>query len=390
MRKPNATLCPTAAAKKWAAARSSSAPTQITVNCELITPMYGGGVKAGEVDCKMPIRASALRGQLRFWWRLLNRAYYPNSADLFCAESDLWGGISSTGPKASQVTLQVKAAPVGLRDLSESRDDSNRIESKFDYVLILEREENPKLLIEGYTFELILSLNSAATVAQQAEVKEALRWWASFGGVGARTRRGLGAVKVTSSNPTLDPVSDGEVCSKGGRMVLRRPPSSNAVREWRNAIDRLKQFRQGHLGRSHWPEPDAIRRFAGSWAHSPTHPVDAYPRAAFGLPIVFHFKDEGDPEDHILEPDIGDRDRMASPLILRPYFNGTDYHPLALLLPGWEKRVSVPVRFDAHSLGDAWPEATDPPPNDRPALAAQVPPMNGRGNDALSAFMVYF
>lgn len=33
--------------------------------------MYGGGVDAATVDLKMPIRVSAIKGQLRFWWRLL-------------------------------------------------------------------------------------------------------------------------------------------------------------------------------------------------------------------------------------------------------------------------------------------------------------------------------
>ena len=111
MRQPNPTLCPKKAQEVWNG--SSPASTQVTVECELITPMYGGGVKAGVVDRNMPIRASALRGQLRFWWRLLNSTSYPNSGALFNAESALWGGISSIGPKASQVTLQVKAEPVG-------------------------------------------------------------------------------------------------------------------------------------------------------------------------------------------------------------------------------------------------------------------------------------
>lgn len=39
--------------------------------CELVTPMYGGGVQAAMPDVSMPIRATAIRGQLRFWWRLL-------------------------------------------------------------------------------------------------------------------------------------------------------------------------------------------------------------------------------------------------------------------------------------------------------------------------------
>ena len=69
--------------------------------------MFGGGVTAGEVDPEMPIRASALRGQLRFWWRLLYGAD-KEPAKLFVAESALWGGISSEGPRVSQVTLQVR------------------------------------------------------------------------------------------------------------------------------------------------------------------------------------------------------------------------------------------------------------------------------------------
>ncbi|MEI8633100.1 type III-B CRISPR module RAMP protein Cmr1 [Vibrio sp. PP-XX7] len=51
----------------------NSHPTKkewVSYQCTLVTPMYGGGVNAGEVDKEMPIRASAIRGQLRFWWRI--------------------------------------------------------------------------------------------------------------------------------------------------------------------------------------------------------------------------------------------------------------------------------------------------------------------------------
>lgn len=386
MRQRNPNLCPTNAQKIWNEA--SLASTQITVQCELITPMYGGGVKAGVVDKKMPIRASALRGQLRFWWRLLNSTTYPNSGDLFNAESALWGGISSSGPQASQVTLQVEAKSVGPRDLISSRSPN----WNFDYVLI--DRGNSELLSSGYEFKLVLRFKPTVTPPQTEQVIEALRWWASFGGVGARTRRGLGAVKVTSSNLAgvsnpVSPVSCQEVKNKKGDMVLLNP-GNNAVAAWRYAIEKLKDFRQGQgvgrrngPGRSYWPEPDTIRRLSGQ--HAPTHPVNGYPRAAFGLPIVFHFKG-GDPDDHVFEPECSDR--MASPLILRPYFDGRQYYSLALLLPGWENCVSVPVRFDRspQPLGEAWPSNH----SNRSTEAGKVPPMNGRGDEALSAFLEYF
>ena len=77
---------------------------------------------------------------------------------------------------------------------------------------------------------------------------------------------------------------------------------------------------------------------------------------------------------------------MASPLILRPYFDGRRYAPAALLLPGWKDRVGVSVAFGRAAGRPAWPEDLA----ERARLAARIPPMKGRGDDALSAFLNYF
>ena len=108
MRYPNPNVLPEHTQRVWDTSRSSIRDERVvTVRCTLVTPMFGGGVKPDEVDREMPIRASALRGHLRFWWRLLHGADRRPS-DLFDVESDLWGGISSKGPRASRVTLQVR------------------------------------------------------------------------------------------------------------------------------------------------------------------------------------------------------------------------------------------------------------------------------------------
>ena len=361
----------------------------------------------GEVDCAMPIRPTAIRGQLRFWWRLLNGADRPPK-NVFADESDLWGGMASTGPRASRVALQVNAEPIGSEQMVDA------LSREFPaYALILERDVHLRLLNAGYAFRLTLQF-TGTTAAQREQVIEALRWWASFGGVGARTRRGLGTVEATGDDVELTPVSREEVDSRGGRMVLR-PPSRNAVEAWRSAVEALSDFRQGRNvgrnpgrgsrpGRSRWPEPDAIRHLTGDHApeHEPKPPVVGhYPRAAFGLPIVFQFKNknQGDPKGPkgkglTLNPAAVEteatkklrRDRMASPLILRPYFDGAQYRPLALLLPGWEGRVSVPVAIDSTYFGPAWPKDS----GERERLADRVPPMQGRGADALTAFLHYF
>ena len=393
MRRRDPILCPNNAETVWNGAQSSASVT-VTARCTLITPMYGGGVTPGEIDRDMPIRASAIRGQLRFWWRLLNGTGKA-SQNLFMEESALWGGISASGrPRASQVTVQVKSAPAKTHQL-EAKDQFSNFPT---YALIPNPGTNPKLLKPGYSFDLVLQFAGKITPLQREQVIEALRWWADFSGVGARTRRGLGAVKVASNDVCLAPVCDAEVSCKDGTMVLRGG-CNNAVRAWREAVDKLRDFRQGqgvgrdpghgfHPGRSRWPEADTIRRLVPQpTAHTPVHPVNGfYPRAAFGLPIVFHFKDHLDPDDRTLEPE--GHDRMASPLILRPYFDGESYRPLALLLPGWKDRVSVDVRFGAGAATPAWPDSALA--TDRSSLADCIVPMQGRGTDALSAFMDYF
>ena len=234
MRQPNPNVSPEQAQAIWDTARSSagSEPRErvVTARCTLVTPMFGGGVTAGEVDRDMPIRASALRGQLRFWWRLLHGAG-GKSADPFGAESLLWGGISGNGPRASRVTLQVgqattrargnpspgsAGAPVGGRLSPRSRLDVPT------YALIPEKGEDPELLEARHGFELVLRFGRTTTRPQQEGVLDALRWWASFAGVGARTRRGLGAVEATSDDVGSEPVT-AERGPGAGRLDGDRP-----------------------------------------------------------------------------------------------------------------------------------------------------------------------
>ena len=409
MRRPNPAVLPDVALAVWNAVQRTDVSDRIAVRCTLMTPMYGGGVEPGKVDRELPIRPGAIRGQLRFWWRLLNGAG-REAAEVFADESALWGGIASAGPRTSQVALQVDGEPVASTDLVRAKEKSHGFP---DYAFILDPQKEPPLLLKaGYEFTFTLRFGANAKV-QRAQVVEALRWWASLGGVGARTRRGLGTVKATSREVELKPVSRGEVEPRGARMVLQQVPCKDEIEAWRLAVDTLKSFRQGtkagegrnlgsgkHPGRSRWPEPDAIRHRTHCHApgHEPEHKVrEYYPRAAFGLPIVFHFKNFGDPADRVLEPamdeplsdagaDIAKRDRMASPLIVRPHFDGSRYRPLALLLPGWEERVSIPVRFDSEHVGPAWPKARD----ERKRMADLIVPMQGRGADALTAFMCHF
>lgn len=362
-------------------------------SCKLVTPMYGGGVKAGEVDTEMPIRASAIRGQLRFWWRIACGPF-ASSQEMFKRETEIWGGIGDTGATASKVEVKVDCEPVQQSQLSVSTNqDSAAVKYAFGSAAI---NGDAYWLAAGYSFKICLRFPKS--VSHEAET--AFRWFASFGGLGARTRRGFGAILVQDCAP----VAQQEVLDVGGVLRLIGNNSDNATTEWQNALEKLYRFRQGkgigrrkggtRPGRSFWPEPDQLRRFTKkdlNGAHQPEHMAgNVFPRAAFGLPITFDFRKVGEPQKLELLP-AGGADRMASPLILRPYWNCSGWQRSALLLPGWEKALSQELEFKnaAYAPGH-WPDDTE----QRHQAAEAIEPMNSgnqlRALDPLSAFMQFF
>jgi CRISPR-associated protein Cmr1 len=397
MRQPKPDLLTDDVVDDWSTERPAA---QDIYACKLVTPLYGGGVEAGEVDANMPIRASAIRGQLRFWWRL-TRGGSLSGSDLFERERSIFGGIGSGKPTASKVAVRVRGRPCVAADWRKSDGKSRGVAYAYGPAAI---DTARNWLNAGYEFNLELTYPDAL----REEVLAPLRWWASFGGLGARTRRGFGAVHVTG----LDPVSATEARACGGVLRFADRPGRNAEVAWNAAVEKLYQFRQGPdvarkarpeaPGRSFWPEPDQLRRFTDRDAngdHSPVHEAgNVFPRAAFGMPILFHFKGKGEPPDLELVPQNGS-DRMASPLVLRPYWTGDGWQPCALLLPGWERAASTELRLrDVRLQRD-----TDHTPGHWPAnqasagaIAARIAPMchdgdgQPRASDPLRAFLDYF
>jgi CRISPR/Cas system CMR-associated protein Cmr1 (group 7 of RAMP superfamily) len=128
---------------------------------------------------------------------------------------------------------------------------------------------------------------------------------------------------------------------------------NDAIKAWSKAVLALMDFRQRMYrnrgpGRTNWPEPDSIRDITGFSSSAHETPINAatvgtFPRAWFGLPIIFHFQSSGrsagDPPDITLEPlpdskaDPSERGRMASPIMLRPMYDAAGWRPALLQLP---------------------------------------------------------
>lgn len=386
------------------------------LECELVTPLYGGGVKAATIDLKMPIRASAIRGQLRFWWRLLAKHKWKlgNTKAIQNAEFALFGGMGDDdGGRASQFFIKVNQPKVTHHDLVEYTEylDANPNNKKLSYVLFPaanaeDKQTNPHTLLK--TDKLQFQLNFAFSQKLQKDddliqkVIETLQWWANFGGLGARSRKGLGAVHVSESldYPQIaTPLSKDEINSANCSVVFKGK-SANPLGQLYSGIQKLSDFRQKAelgrnkgqhpkpAGRSRWPEPDALRRIHRTHHsnHAPEHQAgNVFPRALFGLPIIFHFVGAGEPKDSQLSPIKGDR--LASPLFIRPFYIETDakgqkqWASCALVIPYDHIIKEMQVSIGGRESYPVWTEDT----------AQHICPIQDyKGQDPLDAFLKYF
>lgn len=359
----------------------AEAVTRTTLSLSLATPMFGGGVKPGEVDLSQPFRPSAIRGQLRFWWRATAGARFSKPDELFEAEARLWGDTR----QSSRVRLRVKnfEAKVthpgwGTERLRNGETRDVRREPAYIYFPIKPGESSENTLLINGRFDLDISIvagrrfaqDTALTPAQIDEVMIAIKAWILFGGIGARTRRGCGSL-AEDSNPEFtgktaltairralqdvsEPSNPKWPSLKGATLLYGTPVAGTPELVWIQLVQKYYQFRQKQRnraeerrpGRSHWPEPDAIRRITKT--HSQHHePLPGspkiFPRALLGLPILTEFRGgaPGDPPKSTLQTSGVDAKtgkpvhlgRHASPLIVKvvPWDKGTIL-PIALVL----------------------------------------------------------
>ena len=380
-----------------------SADDTESYECQIITPMYCGGVIAGTTDKEMPVRASSIRGHLRFWWRIVSQ--HNNDAttrSLAEREQAIWGGITGKA-QASQVQIEV-IARLPFKPVESFLKGVDYALGAASADIIKNRREPECFWNADNQFELKVRFDDRLNAKQKQEVKESIRWWASFGGIGGRTRRGFGALKIKN----LPAVTADEVALLGGKLCLKESEQS-ADKAWRKAIHDFKAFRQGENmgrnkgqgktpGRSRWPEPDTLRRIyrTRSRNHTPIHQAGNYfPRATFGLPIQFKFKDErrGEPKQSTLIPK--EKERMASPLILRAYNDRGTWKPAALLLPCWSETLELLKDLEINAEGKrkevlCWPDNLA----EQQETANQIKPMKKNDkvldNHPLLAFLDFF
>jgi CRISPR-associated protein Cmr1 len=363
---------------------------------QFLTYVFGGGVKVNDHekhrDSVTPVRGASVRGQLRFWWRACNPSNCQTLDELRQREGEIWGTTS----QASKVEIAVLSQPAAPKVVQVFKYNDKRRLIHCDgmkeiaygaFPLQPKREVQPKAQ-PGSLFDYGSSTFTLCFFYPEAlrqDVEAALWGWETFGGLGGRTRRGFGAIQCvgTGGLSTIEPklTSYAENPRIGGVPSLHNARFAAAPRSrttshdaWVEGLGLLQKIRQGEYfgrnerpkssrkpaGRSLWPEPDQIRLLTKRSAPlhaTPIVKVSRFPRAAFGMPIIFHFnlgsQDEpgsaGDPGMKLQLQPIG-FERFASPLIIRPIAEGNKFYTAALALSSDIPDSHLIAGEDIHSV----------------------------------------
>ena len=341
-----------------------------TLHMTVSTPMVGGGVEAGEVDSKRPVRVASIRGNLRYWWRMMNKHRLDN-------ETKIWG---STDTKSKIFVEVTEFSQLRLREHGKNFDFPKY--GTEAYALFAVANNGDDIAREGLKFTLKLTYPEEI----QKDIRLAVSAWVYFGGIGARTRRGCGTLSCAEKLLSVNEVLKATAEIRLWRKLLRGNPDS--ILAWKEPLELYRRYRQDRNpgngqrpGRSRWPEPDSLREITGD--SDPRHktpitsPLPSFPRAALGLPIIFHFVGRGEPKDVQLKPK--ESNRMSSPVITKALYENGVWYSAVIILPHehvfeaeLEANINKPVNI----------------PELRGTMYKTVRPMRGQ-TDAIAGFEAF-
>lgn len=368
----------------------------VALKLRLATPMIGGGSQSGKPDRHHPFRSAAIRGQLRYWWRAQNAheaGWQERERKLFGGthgpqeDPQNWGRVSVAVRDVAGVGELVRLdrcadVPGHVRNIltQENTETEKRIRKDFrgdreainramqQHRAEIEKEKDelfPWVVPAGATFTVEVRLPTEPDEElrkRDQSVLRAVRAWATFGGVGARTRRGCGAVEPVDPNyaaafantgqliRSAEDGFDAEVPSLRGAVLGIGPRRTSARSAWFDAISLYQCLRKSWPA-DYWNQKyerrrdDWVVRMEGEEIAFPDHGADshtswpetlaalaaqgdgslrdfgsAWPRAFLGMPIGFRYTGHVQPrppQAFMLSTKAKGQGRYGSPLIVR-------------------------------------------------------------------------
>lgn len=225
---------------------------EMTFDLKLITPMIGGGARPGRPDQFWPIRSSAIRGHLRFWWRALYSGRFVSSQELKREEARIWGWGSGILRCTSPVSVRVVATDPKIEPVAGLP----------GYVTgVYANELTNWGMIKGLSFTLVIS----APHEFRSTVGRTVFCFLAFGGLGSRTRRGCGSmstnlIKTVYSLRTVLSASNTEtdtgLCPSlvGSDLLVKPSDETDSMAAWSASVQAYQEWRRT-LTRSQKPDP---------------------------------------------------------------------------------------------------------------------------------------
>lgn len=281
-----------------------SAPKEFRVTLETVTPLFLGGAEPRSDPPEL--RASAFRGAMRYWFRATAGGVIGdhNLEGLHKLESALFGSQNSGSP----IAIQVNGNP----------------SSSKHYILPHKQSGSRKAFDSAQEIVLTMRARSGTSDLIFLNACMALNLAILFGGVGLRSRRGFGSLRVIKAT---DP------------NIIPPTPVTMNNDKWKKRIE-------------------VITTFALTWAtklaESMGVPVTGLPKAPTNFPcaskggLIRLTKIEDDDSEGILKTLIGSMpqvnylggifphqtpSRQSSPLWARVFWADDNYHLLLCFLP---------------------------------------------------------
>ncbi|MGE3726925.1 MAG: type III-B CRISPR module RAMP protein Cmr6 [Candidatus Sericytochromatia bacterium] len=193
-------------------APTAVSPHTFSATLSLNTPGFYRGAGTRSEDCQL--RASSLRGLLRWWWRTLHSGFLPQRS-LVLLENALWGNRGKKGAIRIQIQPQgsLQARRFQEYELTQQMPAPEHPKTKPGLSYLTygtgDNQERAYYLAAGTRWQISLTCDSAQllpgsehpgvsisaeTVLEQA--KAALWLFCQFGGSGQRMRKGLGSFQL--------------------------------------------------------------------------------------------------------------------------------------------------------------------------------------------------
>ncbi|MGB9808701.1 MAG: type III-B CRISPR module RAMP protein Cmr1 [Caldanaerobacter sp.] len=178
------------------------------LTCKVITPMFMYGINKERPE----LRASEIKGMMRFWWRAIKAC--NDVQTLKKEESEIFGDVN----KISSVKVKVFPQPPE-EYIGENNELINEDAGvKYLFYSALLSENKGKYIKEGFTFHIVLEAQ------KERYLKEALAsLWSGIylGGFGGRSRRGGGNITATEIEGLIPEIE-----------FIPRGRNSGEVAEW--------------------------------------------------------------------------------------------------------------------------------------------------------------